>query len=447
MNTPGFMTILCGTDFSALATSATRVAAALAKSAGQELVLVHALDFPASQRLESEKREIVANAERGLEAAAARLRKHHTLVTARVLFGELAEVLIQEAYEQKAQLLVVGAHGREAASAWRVGSVTDTLASKAGIPLLVVRADDALCAWALERKPLRIIVGADDSATTDAAVRFVATLQALGPCEVSAVHMFWPQTAFERLGLSGIRSFLELDPVVQQTLTEELAQRLGGIPVHIQPHLGNIGERLATIAADSGADLVVVGSHGYTGAAKVWHGSISRDVLHGSSLSVASVPLSATIPTVRRFQRGLVATDLSDLGNAALALAFSAVPSDGTVHIVHVVAPREKDATEPSDIFAPEAGAPAASRAAFAKLTALARQQEMVTPCRFHVHVLESRHPAKAIAQAAERLHADFICLSTSGRPAVSRLVMGSVARAVLADTHRPVLLAQALPR
>lgn len=445
MNKRRPMTILCGTDFSELGTSALHVAAALAKRSSQPLALVHALSFPPSQRLEPGNRELFEDAETKLAAEVARLRKHGTDVSARVIFGELAEALIDQAYEVKATMLVVGAHSRGAASSWRLGSVADTLAAKSGVPLLVVRADDALCAWALEGKPLRVIIGADDSLTTDAAVSFVATLQALGPCDVTAVHLFWPPLVFERLGLSGIRSFLELDPVVQKTLAEELAQRLGNIPVQIQPHLGAIGERLATIAADSSADLVVVGSHGYTGAARLWHGSISRDVLHQSKVSVASIPLSSTATAVRRFQRGLVATDFSASGNAALALAFAAVPSDGIVHVVHVIPPREHGVGEPIDIFAPAEGAPTSARDAVTRLEQLATHQASVTPCRFQVHVLESNHPAKAIAQAAERLHADFICMSNSGQPAVSRLVMGSVARGVLAESHRPVLIAPAV--
>jgi nucleotide-binding universal stress UspA family protein len=438
------MTILCGTDFSELGTSALHVAAALAKRSSQPLVLVHALDFPPSQRHSPANAEVFESAENQLAGEATRLRQHGAEVSARVIFGDLAEALIDQAYEVKATLLVVGAHSREAASSWRVGHVTDTLAAKSGVPVLVVRADDALCAWALEDKPLRVVIGADDSLTTDAAVSFVATLQALGPCDVTAVHLFWPPLAFERLGLSGIRNFLELDPVVQQTLTEELAQRLGNIPVQIQPHLGAIGERLATIAGESGADLVVVGSHGYTGAARLWHGSISRDVLHQAKVSVASVPLSSTATAVRRFHRGLVATDLSASGNAAIALAFAAVPSDGIVHVVHVIAPREHAVGEPTDIFAPAEGAPTTSRDAAAQLEALATHHASLTPCRYQVHVLESDHPAKAIAQAAERLHADFICMSNSGQPAVSRLVMGSVARGVLAESHRPVLIGPA---
>jgi nucleotide-binding universal stress UspA family protein len=441
------MTILCGTDFSALALSAASVAAAFAKSSDQALVLAHVLPFAVTERQERDNRELVEDAERKLEAEAARVRAHCSRVTTQVLFGELAEALIQHAYELKTQLLVVGAHSREASSSWQLGRVTDTLAAKAGVALLVVKGDEPFTAWTRLRKPLRVVIGADDSATTDAAVSFIGTLQALGPCEVSAVHLFWPPVAFERLGLSGLRNFLELDPVVQRTLTEELARRLGGIPVRVEPHLGNVGERLASLAAESGADLVVVGSHGRTGAARVWHGSISRDVLHTSAVSVASVPLLPVAPTVKHFQRGVVATDFSDAGNAALALACAAVPADGIVHIVHVVPARAKSVLEPSDIFAPAEGAEPIWRDAAAELTKLAHQQAERTSCRLQVHVLESNYPDKAIAQAAERLHADFICLSKSGQPAVTRVIMGSVARGVLAETHRPVLLAQAPQR
>jgi nucleotide-binding universal stress UspA family protein len=213
--------------------------------------------------------------------------------------------------------------------------------------------------------------------------------------------------------------------------------------VQVQPHLGNIGERLASIAADSGADLAVVGCHGRTGVDSLWHGSISRDLLHKAEVSVLTVPSHVTQHAVRRFQRGLVATDLTESGDAALALAFAAVPTDGIVHIVHVIAERAHNPTDPRDIFAPEEGAPPAAREAAVRLNELGQRQAAVTPCRFQVHVLESAHPAKAIAQAAERLHADFVCLSSSNQPALSRLVMGSVARGVLAESHRPVLLAQ----
>ena len=60
------------------------------------------------------------------------------------------------------------------------------------------------------------------------------------------------------------------------------------------------------------------------------------------------------------------------------------------------------------------------------------------------VHVVEAEDPATAICQAAERLDADLLCLGTRGRGGVARAVLGSVAKAVVDGTRRPVLLAPA---
>ncbi|HET8937550.1 MAG TPA: universal stress protein [Polyangiales bacterium] len=75
-----------------LGTSATRVAAALAKASNQPLVLTHVLDFPARDRQAPNRRELVENAERQLETQAARLRQDHPEVSVHVAFGDLAEL-------------------------------------------------------------------------------------------------------------------------------------------------------------------------------------------------------------------------------------------------------------------------------------------------------------------------------------------------------------------
>jgi nucleotide-binding universal stress UspA family protein len=59
------------------------------------------------------------------------------------------------------------------------------------------------------------------------------------------------------------------------------------------------------------------------------------------------------------------------------------------------------------------------------------------------LHVLESGDPALAICQAAERLDARVICIGTHGRTGLAKVVLGSVAQAVLGGTGRPVLLAR----
>ncbi|MET0384310.1 MAG: universal stress protein [Polyangiales bacterium] len=438
------MTILCGTDFSELAARAASVAAALAARSEQPLRLVHVLGFSAKALHDSAKRAQLESAERKLRDEASRLQTRGAKVETQVLFGELAEALVAGAYETHAALLIIGAHGRADASSRHVGSGVESVVTRAGVPVLVVREEEHFLAWASGSRPLRIILGADASATTDAAVDLVKRLRALGPCDVSAVHLFWPPQEFQRLGFGGARSFLDIDADVQRAIRDELAQRLDGMYVQVEPHIGNLGDRLSQLATESRADLIVVGTHGRAVADRVIRGSISHDVLRTANVSVACVPATAAGHQPAGFQRALVATDFSELGNAAFALARAAVPDTGTLHVVHVVPPRKTGMLEPSDIFAPEEGATKAFSESAERLRRLVESQATLSAHNIVVHVLESNQPAEALAQAAERLRVDVICMGTRGRGAITRAVLGSVAQGVLSETRRPVLLAQA---
>ncbi len=55
-------------------------------------------------------------------------------------------------------------------------------------------------------------------------------------------------------------------------------------------------------------------------------------------------------------------------------------------------------------------------------------------------HMLLVGDPATAIAQAAEREGADLIVMGTHGRTGLTRLLMGSVAEAVVRKARCPVL-------
>jgi nucleotide-binding universal stress UspA family protein len=62
---------------------------------------------------------------------------------------------------------------------------------------------------------------------------------------------------------------------------------------------------------------------------------------------------------------------------------------------------------------------------------------------RLHVwsQVVRAQSAPDAIAQLAQREHADLIAMATHGRSGLPRLVLGSVAREVVQRAHVPVLL------
>ena len=53
----------------------------------------------------------------------------------------------------------------------------------------------------------------------------------------------------------------------------------------------------------------------------------------------------------------------------------------------------------------------------------------------------EHTQPAMAICQAAERFGADLICMGSRGRSGLTKVLLGSVAQGVMAQSKRPVLV------
>jgi len=445
------MTILCGTDFSPEATSALGVAAELAARMNMPLHLVHAVALTADDLVSDATRSEIARGHRErLEAQAAQLQKPGMQIYFHVTEGAPDEVLLMHAGTTSASLIVVGALGKRARSQWQLGSHADRVAQRSQVPVLVVRNAEALSAWARDERPLRIVLGADLTASTEIAMQWINELARFGRCDVIAAHCYWPPQEYERLGLGGVRNFIEPVPQVTETLDRELRAHLARFAkcnlagFRIEPHLGRIGDRLAAIAAEEKADLVVVGSHD-RGAKRVWEGSVSHIALLQAAVSVACVPapLEARLTDVPHVRSVLVATDFSPTGNAAIGLAYATAEQGAIIHLVHIVPDPLEGSIKPRDIFPSPRSLNDKYRDVCERLMHLVPTAAAKREQRTEVHVLESHHAADAISQAAERLGADMICLGTHGRTGIAKAFMGSVAQDVLARSHRPLLLAR----
>jgi nucleotide-binding universal stress UspA family protein len=445
------MSIVCGTDFSEASKRAVDAAAQLAARMNVPLHLVHASDLAKDELVVEPVRDTASYDARRLLLEKERVAALGADVRVHAREGVPDEILLDVATREQAQLIIVAALGRRSPGKWQLGSHADRIAQSSHVPVLVVRAAQPFQDWVAGLRPLNIVLGVDFSLSSEHAMRWVAELCALGPCKITALHLYWPPEQFKRLGLTGVRDYMGPHPEVARTLQAQLASRLAEvfgtttIRLLVQPNLGRAADRIARQAADDEADLLVVGSHVREPLERVMQGSVSRGVLHCSAASVACVPAPHSLARrPRRIANVLVATDLTDTGNAALALAYSLVAAGGKVRLAHVVPQRPHRTTEPHDIFASEGAiSPSEVHAAAER-----RLRELVPPgssghAETSVHVLESDSPADAIAQAAERLDADLICLGTHGGTGLKRALLGSVAQAVLHATERPVLFAR----
>jgi nucleotide-binding universal stress UspA family protein len=451
------MTILCGIDFSTHSKGAAEIAAGLAERWKEPLVILHSVEaftdteVPSEPTLREQARELLAREGERLRLGAWSLLSHgpqestaicpapRLTVREKVAAGPPDETLADYALQGEIKLIVVASLGHRQSSRWLLGSVAERTAQTSPVPVLVIRDAAPWRAWLRGERPLRVVIGADASTSSDTALRWAAELIRAAPCDVTVAYVTWPPEERERFGPGGSMNIIKIDPDIEQILHRDLTSRIerffddGKPVVRIISNLGRPGSRLLQLAEDQNADLLVVGTHQRRGLSRLWHGSVSRELLHDAPMSVACVPRPAgshrqqePIPVVRRV---LAATDLSELGNRAVAHAYSVLPKGGVVHLLHVAIPG--GAGSPKPVVHLEELIPA---------DAEARGIET------HVEVIPAQNVASAISAYAEREAVDLICMGSHGRTGLARVLLGSVAEAVFKHSRHPVMLIRPLP-
>jgi nucleotide-binding universal stress UspA family protein len=410
--------ILVGTDLSPASEQATAAAAALAKKQEEDLLLVTVLEHGPAERIMADVR---------LERDAAQLRHDFGIqVDTCVLQGMPDEALLTLAAEREASLIVVGAEGASKRSR-RLGSVAERLCQSARVPVLVARNADNLAAWSRGTRPLRVLLGSGLGDASRSALDYVRGWRELA---LTVAHVAWPYGEHYRLGTAGPLPLDHLRPEVHRRLIDDLGRWLGDFPSSKPPRLcvvpgwGRIDSHLAQLASEQEADLLVVGSHQRELAARVWHGSISRSALHEASCNVLCVPraMRSLVPSGPRII--VVPTDFSAIADRAIPVAMSLLQRGGALHLVTVTNPEPGDAT-------------AQQTRLMGRLPKEAEARGIET----QTHVLGGVTPWLSIWQYAGRAGADMICMATRSRDAVSTLVLGSQAQALLQHTRIPVVL------
>jgi universal stress protein A len=137
----------------------------------------------------------------------------------------------------------------------------------------------------------------------------------------------------------------------------------------------------------------------------------------------------------------LIAVDESAFAARAANVGFDLARSlGGESALIHVVNPSV-------DAYAPESGIPAVDLLASAqqdakRLLAALSQRASLQPAP--LEFIAVGHPAAEIAKAAKEWPADVIVIGSHGRGGLTRLLLGSVAEAVMRHAGCPVLVVPA---
>ncbi|MDR3401099.1 MAG: universal stress protein [Chthoniobacter sp.] len=289
--------VICGTDFSDWAAHAMEVASAFAQRLGEPLVLVHAVNDKSQENLPCELRESLSLYARAqLHDEEERLRALKVEMIAALRVGPPAAVLLEEVVAHHGRLIVLAAEKGRFPTRWLHSGVTERVAEAASVPTLVVRDPAPLLRWANGGRRLRVLVGADFSAPSEAALRWVAWLRSMGPCDI-VVACLEPIPALHPTG-DLFPSLLMDEMVLKTTHMQERSFRrrvrnlIGSsrVRVRLERDWGHSDAHLIQLAAEERADLIVVGTHSRRSWHRLGHHSVSRGVLRYAPINVACVP-------------------------------------------------------------------------------------------------------------------------------------------------------------
>lgn len=227
-------------------------------------------------------------------------------------------------------------------------------------------------------------------------------------------------------------------------LTEELgALAPAGVAIDSVREMASVAEGIVDHASESQSDLIVMGSHGHTGASRILLGSVASKVSRSAPCPVLVTRGDHDAPAHDPFSRVLAAIDYSDLSVMTARSAARIVAAGGTLELMHAWYPPALSALQTSlggysgDI----SSAIEDGRAAQGEMLAAFADENEISGEFVRTLYIASGSATSAIIARAENTKADLIVVGSHGRSGVFETVIGTVADRVISAAKVPVLL------
>jgi nucleotide-binding universal stress UspA family protein len=289
-----FRTILFAADFSESSRDAFRLACSLAVENKTRLIVLHVAEpavvaeepvpmgRPVDRFLDAARDEVRH------EALRRRMREvyapHHPIDVEHVIReGDVAGEIHGMAAAVRADLIVLGTHGRTVLRRLLFGSVATAVLRGAHCPVLVLR-------WHRVPKPaaeIRVILHPTDCSDVSVAAGKVARSLArdLG-ARLVLLHVLPFDVLFNELAVP-------VDPSEYRDALGRIGRHLDGpdlkYPVEARVGRGDAAAEILRTADELGCDLIVMGTHGRTGLSRLVLGNVAESVLPAADCPVLVV--------------------------------------------------------------------------------------------------------------------------------------------------------------
>jgi nucleotide-binding universal stress UspA family protein len=297
--------VLCPVDFSVESTRAFHHALAFARWFEAEVSVLHVYHTapnaaPAGRGAAAANHEPLALTDGDREQLAASLRafiatENGSEAYVEWVLDESADVpaaIASHADMLRADLIVMGTHGRRGFHRLFFGSVAERVLRIARCGVLVV--PPSARAWQ-SQPPLgrRVVCATDFSSGSCGALQYAASIAAHGSAALTLVHVIelppdMPDLPQADLSAYRAARFAQADTAMTQALAcVETACRVEKLVLAGRP-----SREIVQLAADQDADLIVMGAHGRGAVERLLFGSVTEQVLRRAACPVLTVPLT-----------------------------------------------------------------------------------------------------------------------------------------------------------
>lgn len=207
---------------------------------------------------------------------------------------EPADEIVSYARTHDIHLIVMGTHGRSGMAHLLMGSVAEKVVRSAPCPVLTLR-EAPRTEWSARPSPTRILVPADFSAPSDAALDSARLLAARFGASLHVLHVLEERFASGAFGLEGYAPesrgarAVRFDDAMQRLATKLTPADRTTLHARTEVIFGTGARAIVDYAADNSFDLIVMGTHGRTGVAHLVMGSMAETVVRSAPCPVMTV--------------------------------------------------------------------------------------------------------------------------------------------------------------